>query len=97
MPVHKRTHRPKDETQTTVPALPDDAALNTAQASQYLGLSPSTLRNWRSISFGPRYYKATRSDGGGRVFYTRADLDAFRENAWVVHTPPPGAQQRRAQ
>lgn len=43
-----------------------------AAAATYLGLTVSTLAHWRTQRQGPSYVKY-----GGRVKYTKADLDAF--------------------
>ena len=53
--------------------------LNTRKAAEHLGLSPRTLEDWRTKAdatgkvHGP---KVTRS--GGRIYYLKADLDAFQ-------------------
>jgi hypothetical protein len=70
---------------------PDRSAnetLNTRQAAAFLGLSPQTLRNYRAMACGPRYYKAQRDDGRGRVFYSVADLEIYRATVWNMHRPP---------
>ena len=41
-------------------------------AARYLGNEPKTLAQWQLQGKGPRSIKV-----GGRVFYYRADLDAF--------------------
>lgn len=46
--------------------------LTTREAARYLRLQPTTLERWRSRGSGPRYRKY-----GGRVVYTREDLEAF--------------------
>ncbi|HEY0941898.1 MAG TPA: helix-turn-helix domain-containing protein [Steroidobacter sp.] len=53
----------------TVPPLGE--RMTPAQAAEYLGVSPHTLRNWRAAGTGPAFYAM------GRVFYWRRDLDAF--------------------
>lgn len=55
--------------------------MRTADAAAYLGLSVSTLDKHRSSGTGPRYLKL-----GGRVFYRRADLDAYLQSAVVETT-----------
>ena len=47
--------------------------LDTRQAASYLGLGKSTLEIWRMKGEGPRFTKA-----GGRVRYSRAELDAWQ-------------------
>jgi len=44
------------------------------QASEILGLSKQTLRNWRSQSRGPAYSKL-----GRRVIYAVQDLERYRD------------------
>lgn len=70
------------------PARRANETLSTAQAAAFLGLSPATLRNYRTLACGPRFYKAPRPDGRGRVFYSVADLEAYRAAAWTHHRPP---------
>ena len=48
--------------------------LDTGQAGEYLGISPSTLNRMRVTGEGPRYSKA-----GRRVIYDIEDLDAWVE------------------
>lgn len=48
--------------------------LDTVQAADYLGLSPSTLSRMRVTGGGPRYSKA-----GRRVIYDLRDLDSWVE------------------
>lgn len=50
------------------------------KASEYLGCSQMTLARMRHEGRGPRYVKL-----GGRVFYRKADLDAYVE-AGVIET-----------
>lgn len=49
------------------------AALNTAQASTYLGLAHKTLESLRSRGGGPRFVKYGRK----AVRYLKHDLDAY--------------------
>lgn len=49
--------------------------LTTKQAAAYLRLMPSTLENWRSAGDGPVFHKL-----GGRIYYTRTDLQAWVES-----------------
>lgn len=48
--------------------------LNVAEASEYLGLTRSTLDHYRWAGGGPNYRKH-----GGRVFYHIDDLTAWSE------------------
>lgn len=45
-------------------------------ASDLLGLSVATVRNWRSIGWGPAYYVGEQ----GRIFYWLRDLAVFIES-----------------
>ncbi|RFF50168.1 helix-turn-helix transcriptional regulator [Xanthomonas campestris] len=51
------------------------------EAAKYLGFSHSTLEKMRHEGRGPRYVKL-----GGRVFYRKADLDAYVEAAVIETT-----------
>lgn len=51
----------------------EDDEVGPVDAAEILGLSPATLANMRHYRRGPAYRKA----GNGRVFYLRADLDAW--------------------
>lgn len=46
--------------------------LAVSDAAVYLGLSPKTLANWRTIGRGPAFRRH-----GGRILYAVADLDAW--------------------
>ena len=50
-----------------------DGVFTTVEAAQYLGMTEPTLRWYRCKGKGPRAQK-----DGGRWFYTRKDLDAYR-------------------
>lgn len=50
--------------------------LTTEEAAQYLRLKPHTLENMRCLGNGPYFLKL-----GGRVFYRRADLKAWCDQA----------------
>ena len=50
------------------------------EAAGYLHTPVTTLQWWRHLSRGPKYVKI-----GRRIFYRKADLDAFI--AAAVHTP----------
>lgn len=55
--------------------------MNDKKAAEYLGLSVGTLRRRRLLRKPPKYYKV-----GGRVVYSRGDLDVFLE-ACAVRVP----------
>lgn len=50
--------------------------LTTDEAAEYLRLKPHTLENMRWLGNGPYFRKL-----GGRVFYHRADLKAWCDQA----------------
>jgi len=56
--------------------------LNTRQAAEYLGLSPTTLNTWRSTGRYPLSY----SKIGSRVMYRREELDRFVQSRTCEHT-----------
>lgn len=59
---------------STVPAaLQPGDLVNEHEAAAIIGGEVGTLRNWRSLGKGPRYYKI----GERMVRYHRADLAAF--------------------
>lgn len=49
-----------------------DGRMTREDASKYLGLKDKTLAMWAIMGKGPRLVRV-----GGRVFYFKADLDAF--------------------
>lgn len=51
----------------------ENPRLTVAQAARYLGVSVPTLNRWRGAGSGPPWSRL-----GGRVYYTFADLQAFR-------------------
>ena len=53
-----------------------DGRMNSINAAFYLGLAPKTLAMWRCSGDGPRFTKI-----GGKVFYFKADLDAWIDDA----------------
>ena len=71
---------------TTSAALDDERALAPAEAAAFLGISPKTLTNWRSLGKGPSYLKydlGGELDGQGRrrgsVAYQVKDLIDFMQ------------------
>lgn len=46
--------------------------MTTKQAANYLGLSPHTLNQWRSLGKGPRFVRL-----GGAIRYPTAFLDNY--------------------
>jgi hypothetical protein len=48
-------------------------------AAQYLGISEKTLHNLNSLRKGP-----TRRKIRGKLFYSRADLDAYQRSQMIV-------------
>ncbi|HDR9028353.1 TPA: hypothetical protein QDB14_002547 [Burkholderia vietnamiensis] len=69
------------ETLTALHALPDRAALTTAEAALFLRLSPKTMERMRLDGSGPRYIQAgARGARGGnqKCLYLKADLLAWQ-------------------
>jgi len=53
--------------------------LNTPEAAEFLGISASTMAQWRMLNKGPSFVKL-----GTRVMYRQIDLEAWLE-ANLVH------------
>ena len=51
----------------------ENELLKPGQVTDYLGISPKTLANLRSMGTGPRYCKI-----GSRIFYRHADVLQYR-------------------
>jgi hypothetical protein len=69
------------------PAAEPDPEWDEAAAAAYLGLSPKTLRKWRSTrSDGPEFVKHGPPEGHGPVGYLRSALDAYRARMTRRHT-----------
>lgn len=78
----------------------NENALNERQAAKYLGVSPGTLRLWRSENRSPRYFKA-----GKLIRFRKSDLNAWIEACLSAPTvcplhsffprflPPAGSRQ----
>ena len=58
----------------------DQLFVNDVRAAEILGLSPQTLRNWRSQSRGPDYVRIGRA-----VRYRVGDLIEFAEKRRIRH------------
>ncbi len=52
--------------------VPMTSLINTGAVAELLGLSPATLRLWRSLGKGPRFVKC-----GGAVRYRTEDLEEW--------------------
>lgn len=63
--------------------------MTTEEAAEYLGLSKSTLDNWRQQKKGPVYVRLNASAkivrGAKNIKYRKADLDDWVERRAVVH------------
>jgi predicted DNA-binding transcriptional regulator AlpA len=59
-------------------------AFSEREAGKYLGISPATLRLWRSEGKGPRYFRA----GEKLVRYRRVDLDGWIEQRLSTPVTP---------
>lgn len=64
-------------TGVAVQTLPD-GRMTPAHSASYLGISEKTLANYRSRGIGPPFVKR------GRIFYFKADLDAWLASGRVV-------------
>lgn len=53
----------------------ENEALGTAEAADYLGLSPKTLENWRVRGGGPQFMKM-----GSRCLYSVQGLNDFKKS-----------------
>ncbi|KIM07180.1 MAG: hypothetical protein KU29_07455 [Sulfurovum sp. FS06-10] len=60
--------------------MPNKATLSPKEASQYVGLSYSTLQRLRNSGVGPRYIKLTGTGKNTKVLYPIAELDRFIQN-----------------
>jgi Helix-turn-helix domain len=65
--------------QTSAYSYPPREKFDTKAAANYLGLAPQTLNNWRFLRRGPAYHRV-----GRRIYYLRADLDAFFSQGRIV-------------
>lgn len=54
------------------------ACLNQNQVAKILGVSPSTLENWRKECYGPSFIKP--SPGKGRILYPKHEIVKFLNN-----------------
>lgn len=68
----------------------NENALNERQAARYLGVSPGTLRLWRSENRSPRYFRA-----GKLVRFRKLDLDSWIEERLIA--PPVQGSRASAQ
>jgi len=59
--------------------------LRSAEAAEYMRLSPRTLEDMRCTGCGPKYYK-TGPGPKSHVLYTKQDLDAWLEERHVRST-----------
>lgn len=71
-----------DEVHRATTARRGSPFLTTAQAAQYLGLSPRTLERMRTLGYGPKYRKH-----GRHVRYLITDLDEWSTAQARLSTP----------
>ena len=61
------------------------------EAARFLALSPATLKKWRRLHRGPRYYRL-----GSAIRYRQEDLESFisgsAENPWTTRHEEKGAR-----
>lgn len=60
--------------------------LNTYEAAPYMGVTPKTAENWRSLGIGPKFIRA-----GGRIVYDPADIESWKATRRVASTSQPVA------
>ena len=58
----------------------ESVTLNQSQAAKILGVSDSTLENWRKRSIGPQYIKIGKDGKQGRVMYPKIELAKWIAN-----------------
>ena len=63
----------------------DSPYMTCREAAAFLRLSPRSLDRWRVSGEGPAFRKF-----GGRVRYTRADLEAWADARWRTSTSDDG-------
>lgn len=51
--------------------------LDTKAAASWIGFSPGTLENWRTLGRGPKFIKSPGRRG--KVLYDPADIEAWKE------------------
>lgn len=59
--------------------------LDTEELSHLIHITEPTLRYWRHIGTGPKYFRM----GGRKVYYRREDIDAWLENQYAASNPQP--------
>ena len=64
----------------TQPLHPDDRCLTTAEVAKHLGLSPTTLKNYRANGNGPAFVKF-----GKMIRYRLSDIKQWRDSR--LYTP----------
>jgi predicted DNA-binding transcriptional regulator AlpA len=60
-----------------------DELLTENEASEFLGLAPHTLSNWRSAGRGPRFVRI----GTRTIRYPKSGLEEFAQNELTVREP----------
>lgn len=63
---------------TTNVSVTDDSFLDTRAAAACLNVSENTLKNWRSQSKGPAYFR-----NEGMILYSVRDLNNYLDNSRV--------------
>lgn len=72
------------------------ALLTTAQAADFLGLRPQTLRGWRLLGFGPQFFRPGRSSRTPAK-YRLTDLQKFLESRCFRSTSQETLAENEAQ
>lgn len=76
-PARKRRTKAVKQTLVTAEAPPRPVVFSPKEAAQYLGVSISTLKNWRAKKIGPRWVMR----GARLVAYKPADLERFLDES----------------
>lgn len=69
----------------------EDRVLTPSEASEYLSVSPDTLRFWRYEGRGPAYCRL----GGKLIRYRKSALDAYLTASVVDEVPRPVRRRLR--
>ncbi len=69
-------HQIIEEINSSNPKLKKSLILNQAQVAELLGVSQSTLENWRRVGLGPRY-KKVENGKRARVLYPKIEIAKF--------------------
>lgn len=63
-----------------------DILIPNREAAAFIGVSPSTLDNWRVRGEGPPFHKLPGLKGKGKVMYDPTDISVWREKRRFLST-----------